>query len=366
MRIGIDVKLLRTNSAGIKVYLESLLNELQKLDHKNEYVLFSPAPVSYELFAPNFSYAIFRTHLPGILWQQYELPKLAKKQKIDVFWGPEQTLFLRRPKGIQKVLTVHDFVYRRYPKTMQRSVRAITGYYGTRSLSKSDAIVCISKFTAAELQRFYPSIPKQRISVIPNGIVHENTVKKISSKKDFLFFSGSMEPRKNLRRLLKALEILAQKGIRIPLKIAGPTGWHNKAFRELLGKSPIRDSVEILGFVSAKELQDLYKNCKGFVFPTLYEGFGLPALEALQNGARVLTSKNSPMQEFLGTLGIYFDPENTESIASAIETLYRNPERISYSEKENEKRLEILKRYSWERAAKKMIAIFEKLYAEAK
>jgi glycosyltransferase involved in cell wall biosynthesis len=366
MRIGIDVKLLRTNSAGIKVYLENLLDELQRIDRQNEYILFSPAPVAYPLFAPNFSYAIFPTRLPGILWQQYELPKHAQKQKIDVFWGPEQTLFLRRPKGIQKVLTVHDFVYRRYPKTMQRSVRAITGYYGTRSLKKSDTIVCISKFTAQELHRLYPSIPEHQIRTIPNGIVHDNTVQEPLPKKDFLFFSGSMEPRKNLRRLLKALESLAKKGIRIPLKIAGPTGWHNKAFRELLESSPIRDSIEILGFVSPEELRNLYKSCKAFVFPTLYEGFGLPALEALQNGARVLTSKDSPMQEFLGSLGIYFDPHDSDSIARAIETLYLNPEKISYSEKENEKRLSILKRYTWEHAAKKMKAIFEKIHAEAK
>ncbi len=366
MRIGIDVKLLRSNSAGIKVYLESLLDELQKIDRRNEYILFSPAPVSYPLSAPNFSYAIFRTRLPGILWQQYELPKLAKKQKIDIFWGPEQTLFLRRPKGIHKILTVHDFVYRRYPKTMQRSVRAITGYYGTRSLSKSDSIVCISGFTAQELKKLYPSVPDSKIQVIPNGISHKKTVQEPLSKKDFLFFSGSIEPRKNLRSLIKALEILAQKGVQTKLKIAGPTGWHNKAFRKLLQNSPIQNSVEILGFVSKDELQNLYKMCKAFVFPTLYEGFGLPALEALQNGARVIVSKNSPMQEFLGNLGIYFDPQDPESIASAIETLYSHPEMMSYSDKENEKRLGILKRYTWEHAAKKLIALFEKIHAEAK
>lgn len=366
MRIGIDVKLLRSNSAGIKVYLESLLDELQKIDSQNEYILFSPAPVSYPLSAPNFSYAISRTRLPGILWQQYELPKLAKSKAVDVFWGPEQTLFLRKPKGIRKVLTVHDFVYRRYPKTMQRSVRAITAYYGTRSLAKSDVIVCISNFTAQELKKFYPSIADSKIQIIPNGISQAATVQDPLPKEDFLFFSGSMEPRKNLRRLLKALEILAQKGVSAKLKIAGPTGWRNKAFRELLENSPIKDSVEILGFVSKDELQNLYKTCKGFVFPTLYEGFGLPALEALQNGARVLVSKDSPMQEFLGSLGIYFDPQDPESMASAIESLYRNPDKLIYSQKENTKRLDILKQYTWEHAAKKLKSVFENLHGEAK
>ncbi len=366
MRIGIDVKLLRSNSAGLKVYLESLLNELQKIDRKNEYILFSPSPVSYKLFAPNFSYAISHTRLPGILWQQYELPHLAKDRQIDVFWGPEQTLFLRKPNGILKVLTVHDFVYRRYPKTMERSVRTITGYYGSRSLASSHIIICISNFTARELKKLYPSVSEQKIRIIPNGVPENATVQKPSAKKDFLFFTGSMEPRKNLGSLLEALEILARKGIRPKLKIAGPAGWHNRDVHNLLKNSTIRDSVELLGFVSQKELLELYRTCKGFVFPSLYEGFGLPALEALQNGARVLVSRDSPMQEFLGNLGIYFDPESPESIARAIEEFYTHPEKVSYSERENEKRLQIVKRYSWEHAAKKLKAVFGKLHAEAK
>ncbi len=366
MRIGIDVKLLRSNSAGLKVYLESLLDELQKIDYTNEYILFSPSPVAYRLFATNFSYHISKTKLPGILWQQFELPSLAKEHKIDVCWGPEQTLFLRRPKGICKILTVHDFVYRRFPKTMERSVRTITQYYGTRSLSKSDILLCISNFTARELKKFYPSIPKQKLRIIPNGISSQNTIQEPLPKEDFLFFTGSMEPRKNLPRLIQALEILHAKGVSPKLKIAGPAGWHNKAFHDLLENSPVQDSIEILGFVCSEELQKLYRTCKGFVFPTLYEGFGLPALEALQNGARVLVSKDSPMQEFLGTLGIYFDPNNPESIAQAIEDLYAHPEKVSYSEKENKKRLSVIKRYSWEHSAKKLKAIFEKLHAEAK
>lgn len=361
MKIGIDVKLLRSNSAGIKVYLESLLTELQKIDTENEYILFSPSPVSYKLFAKNFSYRILPTRLPGILWQQYELPHFVKAKNIQVFWGPEQTIFLKKLRGVRKVLTVHDFVYRRFPKTMERSVRLITAYFGTRSIRKSDAIVCVSNFTAQELKTLYPSIQAEKIRVISNGIAEENTRTEFSKKEDFLFFSGSLEPRKNLQTLLTALEILAKKNIRPQLKIAGPAGWKNQKFLDQLKNSPIQNSVEILGFVSPQKLCELYQTCRGFVFPTLYEGFGLPALEALQNGARVLVSSHSPMQDFLGPLGIYFDPHRTESLATAIENFWMHPEKASYTKEENEKRLQILKQFSWENSAQKLKSLFENL-----
>lgn len=358
MRIGIDVKHLRKNSAGIKVYLENLLDALQKLDSENTYFLFSPSPISYKLKNENFNLVITPSKLPGILWQQYELPHYVKDYKIDVFWGPEQTIFLKKLSGVKKVLTVHDFAYRRYPKTMKRSVRTITEHYGSRSILRSDALVCVSDFTAKELSHFFSGIAKDKIHVIDNGII-SSIEKETESKEDFLLFTGSLEPRKNLKTLLRALEILKEKGYSPKLKIAGPAGWKNKSFRAALENSSIRDSVEILGFLSKEKLEHLYATAKAFVFPSLYEGFGLPVLEALNAKTRVFTSENSPMQEILGKLGIYFSPESEISLANSLEKLYLNSTLSFYTEKELEKRREILEKYSWENTAKKMLSVFE-------
>ena len=155
-------------------------------------------------------------------------------------------------------------------------------------------------------------------------------------EEDFLLFTGSLEPRKNLKTLLRALEILKEKGYSPKLKIAGPAGWKNKSFRAALENSSIREFVEILGFLSKEKLEHLYATTKAFVFPSLYEGFGLPVLEALNAKARVFTSENSPMQEILGKLGIYFSPESEYSLAESLEKLYLNSTLSFYTEKELE------------------------------
>lgn len=360
MRIGIDIKHLRKNSAGIKVYLENLLDALQRLDSKNTYFLFSPSSVSYKIENPNFSVVVKPSKLPGILWQQYELPNYVKDYEIDLFWAPEQTVFLKRIPKVKKVLTVHDFAYRRFPKTLKRSVRAITEYYGSRSILRSDAVVCVSNFTAKEMHHFFPNVAAEKIQIIENGNQMQTGVSS-TEKEDFFLFTGSLEPRKNLKTLLRALEILKGKGYSPKLKIAGPAGWKNKSFREALENSNIRDSVEILGFLSRDKLNTLYSKCKAFVFPSLYEGFGLPVLEALSADTRVVTSKDSPMEEILGELGVYFDSTSSESLAHALELLYKNPSLSYYSDKEEVLRQETLERFTWDNTAKKMLALFEEV-----
>lgn len=354
MRIGVDIKALRSNTAGIGVYLRSLLRELERLDRRNEYFLFTPAPVAFEPRAANFKLIVKPTRLPGILWQQLELPRLAKRHRLDVFWGPEQTIFCLGGSRVHKVLTVHDFAYRRFPKTLQNSVLWILRTFGTASLWRADALVCVSWWTRRELLHFYPKC-EGKAFVVENGVAVPQLERR--ERGNFLLFSGSLEPRKNLGNLLTALELLAERGIEVPLKIAGPSGWKNSAFEERLGHSKIAKNVTVLGYVPHEELFRLYSTCAALVFPSLYEGFGLPALEALAAGARVLTSAGTPMQDFLGGLGTYFDPHSPKSIAGAISAFLDSDK--AYSEGELQKRQEILSRLTWANAAKKLLKVFE-------
>jgi glycosyltransferase involved in cell wall biosynthesis len=358
MRIAVDVKLLRTNNAGIGRYVRNTLDALQAMDTNDEFLLFSPAPVHYDIINSKWKIIVEKGDVPGpgIVWQQFTLPKLAVAYKADVVWGPEQTIFHNHPQGVKTVLSVHDLVYKRYPKTMRKSVYWVNRLFFKKSLLAADKIVTVSKFTQRELSHFYPALNPSKITTIPNGLFHLPE-KSNEPRGDFLFCTCSMEPRKNLRNLVHALEILHKEGLRIKLVLSGPFGWRNKKFRELLEKTPARNLIENKAFVSEQELRHLYGTCRGFIYPSFYEGFGLPVLEAFAMGAPVLTSKDSSMEEILGTCAAYFDPQSPDSIASEIRKFWtEGPRTIDGTERDR-----ILQKYTNENAAKQLLSIFRSL-----
>ena len=364
MRIGIDIKCLRYNNSGIGRYLISLLDELQALDHENEYFLFSPHEIRYDISNKNFRLCPYhgkfavQKKIPGILWQQLTLPKLLQRYKIDVFWGPEQTLPLGK-SCCKKVLTVHDFVYKRYPKTMRKSVRWINKHIGKKSILEADVVAVNSEFTQKELLHFHPNIDKNKIEVVPCGIKKSDKPCAKSSARNGLLFVGSLEPRKNFKNLVKALEILDQKGIQIKLTMTGPKGWKNSSENNLLQNSSVAKNIQHLGFVSDQELRDLYANSAAVIFPSMYEGFGLPILEALNYKTPVLTTKGSVMEEIAEDCGIYFDAGSPESIARTIENFLTQQQ--DFLKNKEDKRSAILEKYQWKNSARQLLQIFERL-----
>lgn len=363
MRIGIDIKCLRYNNSGIGRYLIQLLNALQEIDTKNEYFLFSPQPINYPITNPRFKAcpnpgSRFFKRLPGIIWQQKVLPRLLDENRIDLFWGPEQTIPLRKTK-CKKVLTVHDFVYRRYPETMRRSVRWINTHIGEKSIRCADFIAVDSDFTRQELQHFLPDFPMEKVKVIACGINNALPPPPAERKKQFLFV-GSLEPRKNLKNLIVALEKLADKGIHVPLYLTGPKGWNNSSENNLIQNSSIASDIHHLGFVSDEKLQELYSTSAAVIFPSFYEGFGLPVLEALKCRTPVLTSKDSVMESIAKGCGIYFDAHNSDSIADAIESFLNKGEFEIPMDKEEE-RIEILNQYQWGNSARLLLQAFNQL-----
>lgn len=391
MRIGIDIKCLRTNNSGIGRYTRNLMNALQKVDSSNEYVLFSPSPVDYQITNPKWSAVVVPTKLPGILWQQLVLPKALKREKIDVVWGPEQTIpvcglgcglgHCSNHAKISSVLTIHDFVYKRFPETMQKSVLWITRIFGSKSIKSASAIVPVSEFTEGELFHFYPNLNKDKVDVVScavnsaescldcraagiadrtaAGIADRTAAGIAQSRKKQLLFVGSLEPRKNLPNLIYALEILQKKGVVVPLVLTGPKGWKNKTFKDLIATTNVAESICHKGYVSDEELRALYKESAAVVFPSVYEGFGLPALEALSFGTPVLTSKGTVMASALGDCGLYFDAADPQSMAQVIEKFWN----AGYEVPESSRRT-LLARYTWENSASKLIEVFQKVCHE--
>lgn len=362
MRIGIDIKCLRHNNSGIGRYLVQILNALQEIDTENDYFLFSPKPIDYSLSNPRFKTCTdnggaLLKRMPGIFWQQTLLPKLLKKHRIDVFWGPEQTLPLGKT-ACKKILTVHDFVYRRYPETMRRTVRWITTNIGEKSIKCADFVIVDSEFTQQELYHFFPKYPKEKVKVVACGINSTTPPPHAQRKKQFLFV-GSLEPRKNLKNLVAALEKLAKKGIHVPLYLTGPKGWNNNDENDLIQNSAIASDIHHLGFVSDEKLQELYSTSAAVVFPSFYEGFGLPVLEALKCRTPVLTTRGSVMESIAKGCGTYFDAQSPDSIADVIKTFLNNGEPYEIPADKEKERQEILETYQWKNSAQQLLQIFE-------
>ena len=364
MRIGIDIKCLRYNNAGIGRYLRCTLEALQRIDSKNEYLLFAPSKTPFEPTAPNFKVVICKSEirLPGILWQQTTLPGIIRENNIDIFWGPEQTLPVGNTGKAIRVLTVHDLVYKRYPETMAKSVLWINRLFGNKSIEVADAIFSDSGFTKNEILHFFQDIDKEKIHVVTCGAATSLAQSEKRPREGRLLFVGSLEPRKNLTALIRALEILHEGGLDIPLAMTGPKGWKNHSIHDILSKSPIAANISHLGFVSEAELRELYDTSAALVFPSIYEGFGLPVLEALAHRMPVLTTKGSVMEEVAGDFATYFDASKPESIAEAIREFWSRREAAEQELLQKESGIkELLEKFSWDNTAKKILKHMEQL-----
>jgi glycosyltransferase involved in cell wall biosynthesis len=356
VKIGVEVKAFKNGTTGIARYLRMLLSRLQKMDTENEYLLFTCAPVEYAVTNPKWKMTVSPTRMPGVVWQQLMLPGILQRENIDLLWSPEQICPVRFKGPI--ITTVHDLTALRFPETCQRSNRYIQKYLFPPTVKRSSCLIPVSDYIGSELLASYPAEmrDKKMVTVTNASPDWEPQASQASSAEEpFLFFAGNQEPRKNLIRLIDALEILRGKGTEIALHIAGPSGWRNQALRNKIAASAVKEQVRFLGYLPEDELKQQYRTCTAVVYPSLYEGFGLPLLEAFCMGARVITSKHTVMEEIAGDKAVYFDPFDSGDMARVIATAIDapfNPHTFSTNVRP------ILSEYSWENSARRLLDLF--------
>lgn len=357
MKIGIDISVLTDPHTGIARVLINTMNCLQKIDHENEYYLFEKSPTGYEIYNKNWKKILLPTVLPGTLWVQFIIPTYCQRLSLDLFWAPEQISPLFNMKKVKIVTMIYDLVFIRYPETINWPRIWISQTLIPATLKASTRITTISETIKKELILHYPFL-KDKIDVVycghPGWKIPSNY--NFSQREEHLFFIGNFEPRKNLINIFKALEILREKGMIIKLKISGPAGWKNKKIKEYLKRSTIRDQIVFMGFISETQLKREYLYCKALLYPSLYEGFGLPVLEAISLDCPVITSKNTSMEEIAGDCVILCDPQKPESIANAIEKLYRG-DVTSITKDKKEK---LLSKFTWDNVAILLKESFDK------
>lgn len=354
MKIGIDIQTTLGQKTGFGFYVQSLVKNLKKYDLKNQYFLFQPREKNRDLSTPQ-----------RFLWDQFGVPGQARKMGVDILHQPcfSAPIFYHG----KTVVTVHDLIAIVFGKDIPFFSRQYFGRWMPFTYRKADHIIAISQHTKKDLERLL-KIPSSKISVIylAAGInstkVEKEKIEKIKQKyeikKDYLLHVGTINPRKNLEFLIKVFAKVRTKFPNLQLVISGKKGWYYEGLFNLVEKLGLKNKVLFTDYISDSELPYLYAGAKIFVFPSLYEGFGLPPLEAIQSGTPVISSNTSSMPEVVGKAGILLPPNDerlwVEKITQLLQNRNLQQELIAKGKKQAAK-------FSWEKTAQQTVEIYEKI-----
>ena len=287
--------------------------------------------------------------------EQIELFK--KIPKSDIFWSPHYNIPILPIKAKKRIVTIHDVYHLAFYDTLSLPQKIYSKFMINQAVKKSDVILTVSEFSKQEIIKYTNT--NKNIEIIYNGIEESWMDNNLSfdEKENYILYVGNVKPHKNLVRALKAFSLLKDNNIKF--KIVGKKdGFITKDIEiDKLAKH-LKNRVEFTGYVSDDELKKLYKKAKIFLFPSLYEGFGIPPFEAMASGTPVISSNVASLPEVCGDSAYYVNPYDVNDIAKGMETVLKDEE---LQKELIQKGLERVKLYSWEKSANKLIKIIEGL-----
>jgi glycosyltransferase involved in cell wall biosynthesis len=386
MRIGIDVRCFAEGRhTGVEEYTRELLREIFQQDRENEYVLFfnswsvPRADFSWIKEYPNVTLRVFRFPnklLNFSLWY-LRRPFLDRMLgRVDLFFLPNQN-FVSISRRTKLVVTAHDLSFLLFPETFSFKQRLWHFFVNFRATAKrADRILAVSRSTADDIRTRY-RLPAQKVRVVQSGLhprfeaSSRNALETLSVKERYrlpyryILSFGTFEPRKNSLALLSAyetLQALGGKAAEAHLVLAGSPGWKTKRLMRRIESSPAREKIHVLGYVPEEDKLALYSLASAFVYPSLYEGFGFPPLEALACGVPVIASHSSSLPEIVGEAAILIDPYQPNEILQALQAVLGDASLASLLVRRGE---EGRGRLSWRAAAKETRAVFRELAKKA-
>lgn len=380
MRIGVDIRCLMDGKrTGVEEYTLGILQAMIRSAPQDTFVLFanSRKPMRLPAFsAPNVAFRTFRypNKLFNLSLKVARWPALdTLAGGVDVFFVPSIRLAPLRA-SCPLVLTVHDLSFVRHPQFFSFERRMWHTLMEPKALAqRATAVIAVSEATAQDIAALY-DVPKTRVTVVPSGIpeflshASVESVARMVSEQDvqrckqryrlperFLLFLGTLEPRKNLDGLLDAYALVRTAGFPHSLVLAGVRGWVDEGFFTRLQHHPYREDIVLTGFVEDADKPVVYQLADLFVYPSFYEGFGFPPLEALACGTPVVTSFNGAIPEIAGAWAALVNPYDPEEIAMVIAERLRSPASVPPEISEG-----IRERYSWERAGKETLNVLHR------
>ena len=305
----------------------------------------------------------YRVIGPGKFWTQFGLPLdlFFHKPRPDVFFTP--THYAPRFSPVPTVISIMDLSYIHFQELFKKKDLYQLENWTAYSAKNAKKILTISKFSKDDIIKTY-KIPGGRVVVTYPGIKEELGIMKQESselqgrygiKGKYILFVGTLQPRKNIARLVEAFSKIKND---IQLVIVGKKGWMYEDILEAPRKFNVEDRIRFLEFVSNEDLPCLYENAECFVLPSLYEGFGLPVLEAMKYGCPVVISNVSSLPEAGGDAALYFDPNNVSDIASKIELVLND---AKLKKEMIEKGYRQVKKFSWEKTARETLKVLEEV-----
>lgn len=366
MNIGIDARPLIEKKSGIGYFLEYTLKNILELDQKNIYYLISDKEIYFDIS----NYKNVKKYIYGygkvIKKSFFYFLKLHKKLekdniKLDVFWGTQH--FIPKRLNCRTVLTIHDLSFKLFPKTVDFKVRLISDLMFKSSVRMADDIVCVSNYTKKVLTHEYKDIMGDKkthvIYIAGNDDNYEMKKEEIYDElidkykftnRKYILFISTIEPRKNIDVLLNAFYNLNDK---MDLVICGKIGWKCEQIEQRINNM---DNVYYLNYVTDQEKAYLLKNAYVFVMPSLYEGFGIPVVEAMQMDIPVVVADNSSLKEIVQMSKLRFETHNYKQLNEILNMLYDNKE---FYQKAKQYSMNRKKDFTWEKTALQYIKVFK-------
>ncbi|MDE3088147.1 MAG: glycosyltransferase family 4 protein [Chloroflexota bacterium] len=378
MRITIDLSPFVHRHAGLGRYARELLNALTTVDHANEYNAFAYAPP--------------RDQPPDALLDRAPLsavPLSAKPWRMSVLlaqvtgigmdrWLPRGDVFhatdhlLPCVKNAKTVFTLHDLIFQFFPAYHLPLNRWFLTHAMPRFLRRADAIIAVSECTKRDAVRVY-NLPPEKITVIHEGVnpalrpvtdvaLLAQTRARWARNAPFILFVSTIEPRKNISALIDTLRVLRARGYPHRLLVVGRKGWLYQSVLDHVTQTGMENEIDFLENVSDADLPALYSACDAFVFPSLYEGFGLTPLEAMACGAPVVCSNAASLPEVVGDAALLVNPRDVGEIAAAVERVLTD---AALRAELGAKSIARAAQFTWERAARATLEVYRTVARDA-
>lgn len=338
MRIGVNTRLLlKGKLEGIGWFSHQTLERMVHQHPEHEFVFFFDRPYDESfVFSSNVTPVVVppqaRHPLLFTMWFDITLPYMLKKHKIDLFLSPDG--FCSLTTKVPTCLVIHDLAFEHYPEHFKLSHRYYWKKFTPKFAKKAKRIVTVSEYSRDDIN-FHYKIPKEKIDVVYNGAhddyrpltfeEKEAVKEKYADGCEYFVFAGALHPRKNILNMLKAF-VAFKKMQRSNMKfiIVGRFAWKYDEVLKMKEEMPFKEDVKWVGYMNVDELSKIIGGAYAMVYASLFEGFGIPILEALQCNVPVIVSDTSAMPEVAGKAGLMVDPDNVEAIAGKMEQLYKD------------------------------------------
>ena len=367
MKIAILADPLDNQSAGVHVYTIGMVDSLLQYHEQHDYVLIRekrdpqlPSSVK-QIVIPNFRfiplYASFRLFV--------FVPLILRRLKVDAVVEPAHFGPFNLPARTSRITVIHDLTPLLFPEHHRWHSQVLQRLFLKRILKKTHLILTVSRNTEKDLHRIFPFTKMKTLVIFPgrDPFFQPDTstaaLERLQITVPYFLSVGTIEPRKNLVFLLQAYQVFREThDYKIDLVITGGKGWKSQAFFEELKTHPFKEDIHLIGFVDKQDLPQLYTHSIALVYPSLYEGFGLPVLEAMACGTTVICSDRSSLPEVGGEAAFYFDQEDIESLVQQFRIITKDK---SLLEKQRKESLKQASTFSWKNYADSFVEALRSL-----